>query len=201
MVVSASYTGAYWIEWSTLRRLPEQMIYPQIQSNLYEFDGNETRFPGTFSLPVRSDLYNIITEFYVIDMESSHNMILGRPWIHVMKAVSSSYHQLLRYRTPFGTTDIRGDQAMSRSITTIVQKKFGWTAKNARVTSNQGHSLRKKRNRSPLNSNHRAVETEKQAPSMRQRLQTIGRGRRRTGLCRPISSGTNSQNRGKSSGR
>ena len=44
------------------------MIYPQTQSSLYGFD-DETRSHGTIALPVRSDPY-VITEFYVIDVES-----------------------------------------------------------------------------------------------------------------------------------
>jgi len=68
------------------------MINPQTQPYLYGFDGNETYSPSIISLPVRADPYNVITEFYVVDVESSHNVILERPWIHMMKAVLSTYH-------------------------------------------------------------------------------------------------------------
>jgi len=54
------------------------MINPQTQSILYEFDWNETRSPDTISLLVCADLY-VITEFFVIDVESPLNTILGRP--------------------------------------------------------------------------------------------------------------------------
>ena len=43
--------------------LAQAMINLQTQSHLYGFDGNETHSPGTVSLPVRADLYNVITEF------------------------------------------------------------------------------------------------------------------------------------------
>ena len=66
------------------------MINPQTQSYMYEFDGNETHSPGTVALPVRADPYNVITEFYLIDMESPHNVILVRPWLHTIKAMPSS---------------------------------------------------------------------------------------------------------------
>ena len=104
------------------------MINPQTQSNLYGFDMNDTRSPGMILLPVCVDQYNIIVEFFIIDIESPHVMILGRPWIHMMKAVPSSYHQLLRYSTPTETADIRGDQAESLIQilnSTYVDKYFG----------------------------------------------------------------------------
>lgn len=33
----------------------------------------------------------------MLDLELPNKMILGRPWIHAMKAVPSAYHQCLRY--------------------------------------------------------------------------------------------------------
>jgi len=58
-------------------------------------------------------------------MESSHNAILEKSWLHMMKAVPPTYHQLMQYPTPIGTADIRGDHAMSRTISSIARKKSG----------------------------------------------------------------------------
>jgi len=80
----------------------------------------------------------------MICIESLHNAILDRPWIHMMKDVPSSFHQLLRYRTLMGTTNIRGVQAMAQSIVVIAQKKSGWTTKSARVATDQDHPQGKK---------------------------------------------------------
>ena len=146
------------------------MICPQTQSNLYGFDKNETYSPSTITLPVRTDPYNIITEFYVIDWEFPRNTILERPWIHMMKVVPSSYHQLLSYLTSMGITDIRGDQAIPRSIAVVSQKKSGWTTKNLMVASHRVHSQRRNKSKSSLNSNHRAAGTERQTPLIKQRL-------------------------------
>ena len=85
------------------------MINPQTRSHLYGFDGNETHSLGTVTLLIHADLYNIITKFYVVDVKSSHNTILGRSWLHVMKVVTSTYHQMVWYPTPTRTADIRGD--------------------------------------------------------------------------------------------
>jgi len=68
------------------------MTSPQTQSHLFAFDGNEMPFSGTISLPVRADPYNVITEFYVVDVESPHNAILGRLWLHMIKVIPSTYH-------------------------------------------------------------------------------------------------------------
>ena len=48
------------------------MINPQTQSPLYGFDGNETHSPDKVALPVRANPYNIITESYVVNVESPY---------------------------------------------------------------------------------------------------------------------------------
>ena len=101
------------------------------------------------------------------------------PWIHMMKVIPPGYHQLLQYPTPSGTADIR-DQAMSWSNAAIAQKKFGCMEKNARVASNQSHPRRKSRNRSQLNSNHRAAGAERQTPPTSQWLQIVDRRKTRS---------------------
>ncbi|KAL1206369.1 hypothetical protein V5N11_025864 [Cardamine amara subsp. amara] len=40
--------------------------------------------------------------------------ILGRPWIHTMKAVASTYHQCIKFPSPNGIQTIRGCQSASR---------------------------------------------------------------------------------------
>ena len=62
--------------------IAQAMISPQIQSHLYG-DGNETHSLGIIALPVHVDSYNVITKFYMDDMESPHNAILGRSWLHI----------------------------------------------------------------------------------------------------------------------
>jgi len=55
------------------------MINHQTQSHLYGFDGNETRSTGTISLPLRADPYNIITKFYVVDVDPLTTRYLRDP--------------------------------------------------------------------------------------------------------------------------
>ena len=66
-------------------------------------------------LPVYAEGINMSTKFLVVDCESSYNMILGRPWIHDMGAVPSTFHQMVKFLTPWGIRAIIGDQENSRS--------------------------------------------------------------------------------------
>lgn len=54
------------------------------------------------------------TRFLLIDAISSYNIIMGRPWIHQMLAVPSSYHQTLKFPTKWGIKKTKGDQNLSR---------------------------------------------------------------------------------------
>lgn len=52
-------------------------------------------------------------------MEMAYNMIMGRPWIHDMDAVPSTLHQVIKFPSPWGICQIRGDQQTVRSINTV----------------------------------------------------------------------------------
>ena len=75
---------------------------------------------------VHADSFNVIIEFCVLDIQSPYNAILGRPWIHMMRAFPSTHRKLLKYSTPFGMTNIRGDQAVTRIIAAVTRKRSGW---------------------------------------------------------------------------
>ena len=93
---------------------------PRTQSLLYDFDDSEARSPGTVEFLVRADPFNLVTEFCILNVQFPYNAILGRPWIHVMRAVPSTHYQLLKYLIPSGMANIRGDQMMARMVATVV---------------------------------------------------------------------------------
>jgi len=83
------------------------------------------------------------------------------------RVVTSTDHQLLKYPTPVGMTDIRGGRAMARIIAAVAQKKFGWMAKSSRAVSDK-KSLIDKRQRVLTNNNYRTKEmTSNSLPSRR----------------------------------
>ncbi|KAK9049138.1 hypothetical protein SSX86_031895 [Deinandra increscens subsp. villosa] len=56
--------------------------------------------------------------FCVMDAPSGYNIILGRPWIHDMKAVPSTYHQCVKLPTPWGVVTIHSDQQEAKDCYT-----------------------------------------------------------------------------------
>ncbi|XP_070047122.1 uncharacterized protein [Nicotiana tomentosiformis] len=59
------------------------------------------------------------TLFKVVDGYMGYNIILGRPWLHDMKVVPSTYHQLLKFPMAEGIKQIRGDQSVAREMNAI----------------------------------------------------------------------------------
>ena len=80
----------------------------------------------------------------MVDVESPPNAILRRPWLHMVKVVSFIYHQLVQCPTPTGTANIRGNQAMSRTISAIARKKSKWKPKITKTVSDEDLPVRKK---------------------------------------------------------
>ncbi|KAJ9544306.1 hypothetical protein OSB04_024013 [Centaurea solstitialis] len=74
-------------------------------TTLVGFNGDATNTLGEITLPVFAKGINKQTKFNVIDCPSAYNAILGRPWIHDMKAVPSTYHQKIKFPSPWGSQD------------------------------------------------------------------------------------------------
>ena len=48
--------------------------------------------------------------FLVVDCSSTYNAILGRPTLNSWKAVTSTYHLMIKFPTDYGVGELRGDQ-------------------------------------------------------------------------------------------
>ncbi|XP_028090068.1 uncharacterized protein LOC114290389 [Camellia sinensis] len=59
---------------------------------------------GKMILPVKAGSVVKQVEFWVLKMPSTYNLILGREWLHIMQAVVSTYHQVMR--SPSATGEI-----------------------------------------------------------------------------------------------
>ncbi|XP_074377963.1 uncharacterized protein LOC141719479 [Apium graveolens] len=90
---------------------------PCLEDPLYGF--------GNTMIPIRGVIYlsitfgtapqqvSLIMKFYVISATSSYNMILGRPTITKLRAIPSIIHLKLKFPTPGGTGELRGDREMA----------------------------------------------------------------------------------------
>ena len=67
---------------------------------------------GDITLPVYAGGVNMNLTFAVLDSPLAYNMILGRPWIHKMREVPSTYHQVVRFPTKWGIKEIKGEQSI-----------------------------------------------------------------------------------------
>ncbi|XP_024009914.1 uncharacterized protein LOC112085125 [Eutrema salsugineum] len=86
------------------------------------FAGDTITSIGTIKLPVYVGRVTKIVKFTVIDRPAIYNIILGTPWLHSMKAVTSTYHQCLKFPNQAGTFTVRSDQRISRSCFIIEHK-------------------------------------------------------------------------------
>ncbi|XP_016466990.2 uncharacterized protein LOC107789645 [Nicotiana tabacum] len=74
---------------------------------------------GDILLPKNAEGVMKMTLSEVVDGDMGYNIILGRPWLHEMKVIPSIYHQLLKFPTPEGIKQIRGDQPAAREMNAI----------------------------------------------------------------------------------
>lgn len=68
---------------------------------------------GDITLPIYAVGVNLHITFVMLDSSSTYNVILDRPWIHDMRVVPSTFHQVIRFPIAWGVKEIKGEQATS----------------------------------------------------------------------------------------
>ncbi|KAL6340327.1 hypothetical protein AAG906_040764 [Vitis piasezkii] len=63
---------------------------------LFGFNEATITFLGDVVLSIQADLVTLSMQFSMVDDLSSYNAIIGRAWLHKMKVISSTYHQMCR---------------------------------------------------------------------------------------------------------
>ncbi|XP_070004290.1 uncharacterized protein [Nicotiana sylvestris] len=71
-------------------------------------------------LPTNAKRVMKTTLFEVVECDMGYDIILGRPRLHEMKVVPSTYDQLLKFPTPEGIKQIRGDQLATREMNIVL---------------------------------------------------------------------------------
>ena len=85
--------------------------------SLTGFNGASETMIGTIKLPVYACGVTRTVKFSVIRTKAPYNAILGTPWLHSFKAVSSTYHQCVKFPGLNGQVQtLRGDQQAARDL-------------------------------------------------------------------------------------
>lgn len=78
---------------STLKQLNFDMgKIQQSQVNVRAFDSGRRDTLGAVNLGIHMGPMKFVVEFQVIDITTSYNILLGRPWIHMAGFVPSTLH-------------------------------------------------------------------------------------------------------------
>ncbi|KAF6144304.1 hypothetical protein GIB67_024531 [Kingdonia uniflora] len=80
-------------------------------TTVISFNGSKESATDKITLPVQEGSETTFVKFIVIDVESKYLGILGRSWLHSIRAVPSTYHLALRFPTDYGVYKIKGSQA------------------------------------------------------------------------------------------
>ena len=83
-------------------------------SPLVSFEGKVIVLKGQIRLPVQTDSETVEVDFIVVDAYSPYTVIVARPWLHTLGAVSSTLHQKIKYPSEGQFEEILGDQTMAR---------------------------------------------------------------------------------------
>ena len=94
-------------------RVEKERLIP-VSTSLVGFEGTKVYSLGAVTLPVIvGDYPQQITRdvtFLVVDCSSAYNAILGRPTLNSWKAVTSTYHLMIKFPTEYGVGEVRRDQ-------------------------------------------------------------------------------------------
>uniref|UniRef100_A0A2N9FLD8 Uncharacterized protein n=1 Tax=Fagus sylvatica TaxID=28930 RepID=A0A2N9FLD8_FAGSY len=98
-------------------RIDKNQLRP-IETPLVGFAGTSVYPLGIITLQLTAGTYpkqaTKKVDFLVVDCPSAYNVIIGRPTLNRLRAVTSTYHLLVRFPTENGIGEMRGDQAMAR---------------------------------------------------------------------------------------
>ncbi|KAL6320610.1 hypothetical protein AAG906_008610 [Vitis piasezkii] len=106
--------------------IPEQI--------LLGFNGASTMSLGDIVLLVQVGPVTLNVQFLVVEDLSPFNTILGHAWLHGMKVIPSTYHQMVSYLTEDGQINLYGSQLAepneARRLEWTLQRNkdvFAWT--------------------------------------------------------------------------
>ena len=95
-----------------LKLRPEDLT--AYDSPLVSFEGRTVTPKGQIRLPIQTGSDIVEVDFIVVDAYSPYTVVVARPWLHALGAVSSTLHQKVKYSSEGQVKEVIGDQAMAR---------------------------------------------------------------------------------------
>ena len=86
------------------------------------FNGSSIASLGDVTLPVQAGPVVLNVLFSVVENLSPFNAILGRTWLHGMKVIPYTYHQMVSFITQDGQIDLYGSQLVARQCYQIARE-------------------------------------------------------------------------------
>ena len=83
-------------------------------SPLMSFEGKVIIPKGQIRFHVQTGSKTVEVDFIVVEAYSPYTVIVARPWLHTLGAVSSTLYQKVKYPSEGQIEEILGDQAMVR---------------------------------------------------------------------------------------
>jgi len=77
------------------------------------YDGSPRQIIGTLKVELYVGPQLFLVTFQVMDIHPSYSMLLGRPWIHAVGAITSSLHQCLRYIMNGMLVTVKAEETLS----------------------------------------------------------------------------------------
>jgi hypothetical protein len=122
-------------------KIDKEQLKP-IDIPLVGFTGDKVKPLGVVSLTIEAGTYpkqaRTSVKFLVVDCPSAYNVIIGRPTLNKLRAVTSTYHLLVRFPTEHGIGELKGDQATAREC---YFASLGPEAKHQTMKIDEGHRL------------------------------------------------------------
>ena len=78
------------------------------------FKGKTVIPKGQIRLPIQTDSEIVEMDFIVVDSQSPYTAIMVRLWLHALGAVSSTFHQKVKYPSHDQVKEIMENQSMAR---------------------------------------------------------------------------------------
>ena len=105
-------------------------------SPLVSFEGKMVVPKGQIRLPMQIGPDVVKVDFIVVDTFSPYTAIMSRPWLHTLRAVSSTLHQKMKY--PFGgqVLEILGNQSTARQCLVVAIQH--WPETEISATADNG---------------------------------------------------------------